>query len=122
MKEHWQDGVSVLVGVWLVISPWVFGYFGITAAMLTNGGSAAYSIEEINDAMHPIAARFSAQVDKEMTRLSGQVHKDNLDTWYRYARSQFLNPGWHPQDFARIKTQLSNAVRTGLVGNNDGFG
>ncbi len=36
MKEHWQDGVSVLVGVWLVISPWVFGYFGITAAMLTS--------------------------------------------------------------------------------------
>ncbi len=36
MKEHWQDGVSVLVGVWLVISPWVLGYFGITAAMLTS--------------------------------------------------------------------------------------
>ena len=33
MKEHWQDGVSVLVGVWLVTSPWVLGYYGITAAM-----------------------------------------------------------------------------------------
>ena len=33
MKEHWQDGVSVLVGIWLVASPWVLGYYGITAAM-----------------------------------------------------------------------------------------
>ncbi len=36
MKEHWQDGVSVLVGVWLVISPWVFGYFNITVPTLTS--------------------------------------------------------------------------------------
>jgi len=95
------------------------GLASVTAAMLTDGGSASYSIEEINDAMYPIASGFTAQVDKEMTRLSGQVHKDNLDTWYRYARSQLLDPGWREQDFSRIKTQLSNAVRTGLVGNND---
>jgi hypothetical protein len=23
--KHWQDGVSTLVGVWLIISPWVLG-------------------------------------------------------------------------------------------------
>ena len=33
LKEHWQDGISVLVGVWLVTSPWVLGYYGISAAM-----------------------------------------------------------------------------------------
>ena len=69
--------------------------------------------------MHPIASGFYAQVDKEMTTLSGQVHKDNLDTWYRYVRSQLLNPGWGAQDFERVKTQLINAVRTDLVANND---
>lgn len=91
----------------------------LTASMLTEGGSATWSIQEINEAMYPIASGFSAQVDKEMTRLSGQVHKDNLDTWYRYVRSQLLNPGWHEQDFERVKTQQINAVRTSLVGNND---
>jgi zinc protease len=95
------------------------GLASLTAAMLTDGGSATWTIEEINDAMYPIAAGFGSQVDKEMTRLSGQVHKDNLDTWYRYVRSQLLNPGWREQDFERIRTQLSNAIRTGLVGNND---
>jgi len=95
------------------------GLASLTAAMVTDGGSATYPIQEINAAMYPIASGFGAQVDKEMTRLSGQVHKDNLATWYRYVRSQLLNPGWHEQDFERVKTQLSNAVRTGLVGNND---
>ncbi|MCZ6651726.1 MAG: SPW repeat protein [Planctomycetota bacterium] len=33
IREHWQDGVSVLVGIWLVVSPWVLGYYGIAAAM-----------------------------------------------------------------------------------------
>ncbi|MBT8078723.1 MAG: insulinase family protein [Gammaproteobacteria bacterium] len=91
----------------------------LTAMMLTDGGSTSMSIQEINEALYPIAAGFNAQVDKEMTRLSGQVHKDNLDTWYGLTRDQLLNPGWDQSDLERLKTQLKNAVRTGLVGNND---
>jgi zinc protease len=95
------------------------GLASLTAAMVTDGGSVAHSIQEINDAMYPIASGFNAQVDKEMTRLSGQAHKDNLDTWYGLVRDQLLRPGWHEQDFERIKTRLNNAVRTDLVTNND---
>jgi len=95
------------------------GLATLTAAMLTDGGSEALSIEEINEAMYPIASGFNAQVDKEMTRLSGQVHKDNLDTWYSLVRGQLLFPAWSEQDFERVKTQVSNAIRTDLVGNND---
>lgn len=95
------------------------GLASLTAAMLTDGGSANWSIQDINAATYPIASGFDYQVDKEMTRLAGQVHKDNLDTWYRYVRSQFLNPGWHDQDLERTKSRLTNAVRSGLVGNND---
>lgn len=95
------------------------GLAALTAAMLADGGSGTWSIQEINEAMYPLASGFGSQVDKEMTRLSGQVHRDNLDTWYRYVRSQLLNPGWREQDFTRLKTQLNNALRTGLVANND---
>jgi zinc protease len=69
--------------------------------------------------MYPIAAGFEAQVDKEMTRLSGQVHRDNLDTWYSLVRGQLLFPAWSEQDLERIRTQIGNAIRTDLVGNND---
>ena len=95
------------------------GLATLTAAMLTDGGSEAMTIEQINEAMYPIAAGFGAQVDKEMTRLSGQVHKDNLDTWYSLVRGQLLFPAWSEQDFERLKTQITNAIRTDLVGNND---
>lgn len=95
------------------------GLAALTAAMLTDAGSEQYTIQEINRAMYPMAAGFSNQVDKEMTRLSGQVHRDNLGAWYRLVRSQLLSPGFREQDFNRVKTQLINAVRTSLVGNND---
>jgi zinc protease len=95
------------------------GLASLTAAMITEGGSTTHSIQQINDAMYPIASGFEAQVDKEMTRLAGQVHKDNLDTWYGLVRGQLLNPGWREQDFRRVKTQLINSIRTSLVGNND---
>ena len=31
--KHWQDPVNALLGAWLVLSPWVLGYQGETAAM-----------------------------------------------------------------------------------------
>ncbi len=95
------------------------GLATLTAAMVTDGGSEAKSIDEINKAMFPMASGFNAQVDKEMTRLSGQVHKDNLDAWYELVRGQLLFPAWSEQDFERIKTQVTNAIRTDLVANND---
>ncbi|MGB5336763.1 MAG: insulinase family protein [Woeseiaceae bacterium] len=95
------------------------GLAAMTAAMVSDGGSEAMSIEEINNAMYPLAAGFSAQVDKEMTRLSGQVHKDNLDRWYSLVRGQLLFPAWSESDFDRIRTRLINGIRTDLVGNND---
>jgi len=95
------------------------GLASLTAAMIAEGGSTTHTIQEINDAMYPIAAGFDAQVDKEMTRLSGQVHKDNLETWYGLISGQLLSPGWREQDFRRVKTQLINSIRTSLVGNND---
>lgn len=95
------------------------GLAALTAAMISDGGSEALTIEAINEAMYPIAAGFYAQVDKEMTRLSGQVHRDNLDAWYTLVRGQLLFPAWSKSDFERIKTQLINSIRTDLVGNND---
>ncbi|MBT8089128.1 MAG: insulinase family protein, partial [Gammaproteobacteria bacterium] len=95
------------------------GLAAMTAAMISQGGSEAMTIEEINEAMYPIAAGFNAQVDKEMTRLAGQVHRDNLDTWYSLVRGQLLFPAWSDSDFDRIKTQLINVIRTDIVGNND---
>ena len=31
--RHWQDPVNLILGVWMLISPWVLGYQGETTAM-----------------------------------------------------------------------------------------
>ena len=33
--KHWQDPVNVLLGAWLIASPWVLGFQGVTVAMVT---------------------------------------------------------------------------------------
>ena len=95
------------------------GLAQLTALMLTEAGSAERPIDQINDAMYPMAAGFGAQVGKEMVRLGGTVHRDNLDAWYALATEQLLTPGWREEDFSRLKTQLVNAITTDLVANND---
>jgi hypothetical protein len=32
--KHWQDVVNVLVGIWLVISPWILGFNNESQAMV----------------------------------------------------------------------------------------
>lgn len=32
LSRHWQDAINTLLGLWLVVSPWLFGYAGETAA------------------------------------------------------------------------------------------
>lgn len=95
------------------------GLAQLTALMLTDGGSADRGIDQINDALYPMAAGFDAQVDKEMVRLAGTVHRDNLEAWYALAAEQLLTPGWREDDFRRLQTQLVNAIVTDLVANND---
>ncbi|MEO0424054.1 MAG: pitrilysin family protein [Pseudomonadota bacterium] len=95
------------------------GIANLTAQMLTDAGSASRTITEINDALFPMAASFNAQVDKEMVRLSGSVHKDNLEAWLDIVIEQVTHPGWRESDFERIRTQTVNALKTDLIGNND---
>ncbi len=95
------------------------GLAQLTALMVASGGSEARPIEEINDALYPMAAGFGAQVGKEMVTLGGTVHRDNLDAWYALVTEQLLTPGWREEDFTRLKTQLVNAIVSDLVANND---
>jgi zinc protease len=95
------------------------GLAALTAAMLTDAGSARRSHAEIQQAFYPIASGFNAQVDKHMLRLSGTVHRDNLDTWYGLVREMLLEPGFREDDFERLKQQQVNGIRVSLRGNND---
>ncbi len=95
------------------------GLAALTASLITQGGTAKRSYEELQQAFYPLASGLAAQTDKEMLRLSADVHRDNLETWYALVREMLLEPGFRESDFARLKQQQINAIRVNLRSNND---
>ena len=55
------------------------GLNALTALMMGRGGTASMSYEELTERLYPWSASISAQFDKEMTVLVGEVHRDHLD-------------------------------------------
>lgn len=95
------------------------GLAELTARMVADAGSRAMTYTEIQQALYPLAAGFSAQVDKEMTVFGGRAHVDNLERYYEIVSGQLLEPGFREEDFQRVKSNLVNAIRVGLRANND---
>lgn len=95
------------------------GLAQLTASMLTQAGSTKRSFAEVQKAFYPLAAGWGAQVDQEIVKLAGNVHRDNLEAWYGIVRELLLEPGFREDDFARLKTQQINAIRQNLRANND---
>ena len=95
------------------------GTAALMASMLTQGGSATKSYQDIKKALYPLAGRFGAQLDKEMMSFRGRVHKDNANQWYALISEQLLNPGWREDDFKRLKKELVDSIKSGLKASND---
>ena len=95
------------------------GMTALLSLMLTEGGSERHSFTELQQLSYPLAGSFRSQVDKEMVSFRGRVHKDNLDKWYPLVREQLLEPGWREDDLERLRTDLINAINTGLKASND---
>jgi zinc protease len=95
------------------------GVAALTARMLTQGGSATKSYQDIKKGLYPLAGRFSSQLDKEMMSFTGRVHKDNATQWYELISDQLLNPGWREDDFKRLKKELVDGIKSGLKSSND---
>jgi zinc protease len=95
------------------------GAASLAAIMLTGGGTKTMSYQQRLDAMYPMAAQFTHQVDKEMIVFSGATHVDNLDAFYGLIRDALLTPGWRDDDLKRVRDNMKNAVRLSLRENND---
>ncbi|MGH9904467.1 MAG: insulinase family protein, partial [Pyrinomonadaceae bacterium] len=83
------------------------GVAALTAAMLSQGGTAKMSYEQIVEAMYPMATSFGSQIDKEMTVFTGTTHIDNLDKYYGLISQMLLDPGFRADDFTRLRTDAT---------------
>ena len=95
------------------------GLANLTAAVIARGGSAERTFPEITRALFPMAASFSAQVDKEMTTFIGRVHRDHAAEYWKIVSGQLLDPGWRRRDFERVRDNIISQIRTDLRANND---
>ncbi len=95
------------------------GAAALTAAMMAEGGTRDMTYKQIVDAMFPMAASVSQQVDKEMITFSGATHVDNLQAYYKIFRDTILSPGWRQDDFDRLRDNSVNYLKVSLRGNND---
>ena len=95
------------------------GIAALTAQMVSDSGTKELTYQQLTEAMFPMAAAVSGQVDKEMTTFSGATHVDNLDAYYKLLQAMLLDPGWRAEDFRRVKDDLVSNIKVGLRGNND---
>ena len=95
------------------------GLNALTALMIGQGGTANLSYQELTTTLYPWAASISAQADKEVTTVIGEVHVDHLEPFYEIFRDLITAPRLDEADFARNRDFLSNAIVAGLRGNND---
>jgi zinc protease len=95
------------------------GLAALTASMITQAGSKAMSIEQIEKALYPIAGSFTRQTDKEMTTLTARIHRDEWRRFFAIVLPQLLQPGFRNEDFQRLKEAQLNALTQNLRSNNE---
>jgi len=95
------------------------GAAALTVAMMAEAGTRDMTYKQIVDALFPMAASVSRQVDKEMITFSGTTHVDNLQAYYKIFRDMLLSPGWRKEDFERLRDDAVNYLKVTLRGNND---
>ncbi|MBN2371846.1 MAG: insulinase family protein, partial [Vicinamibacteria bacterium] len=95
------------------------GLATLAASMIADAGSKGRTIDEIRRALYPMAGSFTAQVDKEMTTLTGVVHRDNWERFADLVLPMLVEPGFREADFQRLRDAQRNALVQDLRSDNE---
>ncbi|HET9004569.1 MAG TPA: insulinase family protein, partial [Gemmatimonadaceae bacterium] len=95
------------------------GLAALTAAMIAEGGSRLFTINEINAALYPVAGSFDDRTDKELTTFTGRIHRDNWHNFLHITLDQLVKPGFRDEDFKRLKEQQLTSLTQDLRSNNE---
>jgi zinc protease len=90
------------------------GLAALVGDLLTQGGTKAKAYDQILAELFPLAGGYGASVDKEMTVVTGTVHRDKVGEFYALFADAVLNPGFRPEDFERLRDAAVNAMEKSL--------
>ena len=86
----------------------------LTGEMLADAATEARSLDEILEALYPLAASYGMRVDRERSTLTGRVHRDNLDAYLELFTDAFLHPRFEATDFERVQSDAINDIENTL--------
>lgn len=95
------------------------GLASLTARMVADAGTAERSYGELIDAFYPMAADVDVSTDREVTVVSGLVHRDTLDAYTDLLLEAVLSPGFKETDLARHKGEIEAYLTSTLRSAND---
>lgn len=95
------------------------GLTQLAASMVTQGGTAGHTYQQITEALYPMASSVTDYVDKEVTTFVGTTHIENIDRFTELLLEMLLEPRFDASDFDRLKTNQINYLTKTLRGAND---
>ncbi len=95
------------------------GLAALTGLMVASAGTAKSSYAELLEALYPMAASIDLSTDREVTVISGDVHRDVLAEYTKLLTEAVLTPGFTESDFTRNRQQLETYLTTTLRATND---
>ncbi len=90
------------------------GLAALVGAMISEGGTQKNSYAEVLEKLFPLAGSYSANVDKELTVVSGTVHHDKLAPFYALLMQALVTPGFRQDDFERLRDNAVSDIETSL--------
>ena len=90
------------------------GLAALVGAMISEGGTAKHSYGEVLEKLFPMAAGYSANVDKELSVFTAEVHREKLDEFYGLMVDALVTPGFRADDFERLRDNAVSEIETSL--------
>lgn len=81
------------------------GLAWLTGQLLAEGATTRHPYQEIVQKLFPMAAAYEVSVDREMTTLTGRVHRDHLSAFQSLFMDAYLRPAFAEEDIERIRAQ-----------------
>ncbi len=95
------------------------GLTALTGLLLGQASTTKRTYAALVDALYPMAASINVDTDREVTTITGQVHRDKLGEYTSLLVEAITQPAFSQADFERSKEQLLVTLTTSLRATND---
>lgn len=95
------------------------GLAALTQRVLSQGATKKRSYATLLNDLYPTAASINAFTDREVTVISGTVHREKLAEYTALLKEVLLEPAFLPEDFERNREQTASLIANSLRGGSD---